>query len=152
MCRNTCQAPAPSTRAASSSSAGTWVRPACRVMATNGRAPQTTTIMITVNPWSGWSNQLCCWKLSAPSRVSSQFTTPNSKSNIHCQMEMAVRVGIAQAATSPAVTSTRMGRARLRSSRATSVPSTMVSPTATVANTSVLATTVQKNGSVRMSW
>jgi hypothetical protein len=60
MWRNTCQAPAPSTLAASSSSAGTWVRPACRVMATNGSAPHTTTRTITANPWSGWSNQLCC--------------------------------------------------------------------------------------------
>ena len=113
--------------------------------------PQTTTIMITVNPWSGWSNQLCCSNPSTPSRVSSQFTTPNSKSNSHCQMEMAVRVGIAQAATSPAVTATRMRRPRLRRSRATRVPRTMVRPTATAANSIVLTTTVQKNESVTMS-
>ena len=67
-------------------------------------------------------------------------------------MEMAVRVGIAQAATSPAVTATRIGRARLRSSSATRVPRTMVSPTQTAANSTVLTTTVQKNESVRMSW
>jgi hypothetical protein len=64
---------------------------------------------------------------------------------------MAVRVGIAQAATSPAVTSTRIVRPRLRSSSATRVPSPMVRPTQTAANTTVLATTVQKNGSPRMS-
>jgi hypothetical protein len=89
-------------------------------------------------------------KSPTPSRVSSQFTTPNSKSNIHCHSATAVSTGVAHAATSPAVTSTRMPLPSRRSSSATRVPRSMVRPTQTAAKATVLATTVQKKLSLRM--
>ena len=56
--RKTPQAPAPSSRAASSSSAGTWVRPALRVITTKGTAPQITSSMMTARPCGPLANQL----------------------------------------------------------------------------------------------
>ena len=58
MLRSACQAVAPSTVAASSSSFGTWVRPAFRVIARNGMPAQTTRAVMTIQPCFGSANQL----------------------------------------------------------------------------------------------
>ena len=78
MLRNTWKPLAPSTSALSTSSDGTWERPAKRVMAAKGRAPQITTMAITVNPSIGRAYQLWWMKFPSRRKVSSQLTTPNS--------------------------------------------------------------------------
>jgi hypothetical protein len=61
MLRSACQGVAPSTVAASSSSLGTWVRPALSVMARNGMPAQTTSVVMTLQPCHGFTNQLWFW-------------------------------------------------------------------------------------------
>jgi hypothetical protein len=58
MVRSVCHGLAPSTIAASRSSCGTWVRPACSVIARNGMPAQTTSVVMTIQPWVGLANQL----------------------------------------------------------------------------------------------
>ena len=89
-------------------------------------------------------------KWPAPSAVRAQLTTPNSKSNIHCQMSTATTGGIAQMKTRPEVSSTCSGRLTCPSSRAIRVANSIVSPTATTVNATERSTTVQKTGSLKM--
>src|SRR5919204_6590970 len=107
MSRKIRQRPAPSIEAASTSSRETWVSPAYSVIATNGIAPQTIKEMITPQPLQGLANQSWWLKFPTPSFVRVQLATPNSKSTIHDQMEMATTTGVAQTKIKPAVKSRR---------------------------------------------
>ena len=82
-----------------------------------------------------------------PSLLSAQFTTPKSKSNIHCHNAIATSEGMAQTSTSTLWSTMRGPRCIRVMSSATTVESATVEPTATAVKTTVRITTVQKNGS-----
>ena len=73
--------------------------------------------------------------------------TPNSKSNIHCQMSTATITGVAQMKTSPPPRSTRMTRLTFVISSAISVLKSSVSATLTRVNRTETTTTCRKKGS-----
>lgn len=118
-------------------------------MTTNGTAPQTTSSMMTARPWVPLANQL--WPImSTPGTwLSSQFSTPKSLSNIHLKMVMATTIGMPQLATRAMLTRVFTQPETRWSSRAISMPSTMVSTTAVKANRTVRTTTVQNSLSLR---
>src|SRR6476659_3147706 len=148
MSRKARQRLAPSIAAASSNSLETWVSPANRVIATKGIAPQTISEMITPQPLQGFANQSWWLKFPTPSLVSVQFATPNSKSIIQDQMEMATTTGVAQTKIRPAVKSRRTQELSSASSRAISVANTTVSTTQTAVTATVRNSVCQK----RLSW
>src|SRR5215468_9693021 len=139
---------APSIDAASSSSLETWVRPAYNVIATNGIAPQTISEMITPQPLQGFASQSWWVKFPTPSLVNVQLATPNSKSIIHDQIEMATTTGVAQTKINPAVRSSRTHELSSASRSAINVESTMVRTTQTAVTTTVRSSVCQKT----LSW
>src|SRR6185436_175153 len=148
MSRKARQRLAPSIAAASSNSLETWVRPANSVIATKGMAPQTISEMITPQPLQGFANQSWWLKFPTPSFVSVQLATPNSKSTIHDQMEMATTTGVAQTKINPAVRSSRTQELSSASNSAISVESTTVSTTQTAVTATVRSSVCQKT----LSW
>src|SRR6478672_7840800 len=148
MSRKARQRLAPSIDAASSNSLETWVSPANRVIATKGIAPQTISEMITPQPLQGFASQSWWLKFPTPSLVSVQLATPNSKSIIQDQIEMATTTGVAQTKIRPAVRSSRTQELSSARSKAMSVASTTVSTTETTVTATVLSRVCQKT----LSW
>src|SRR5919198_113821 len=144
MSRKARQRLAPSIAAAPSSLLENWVSPAYSVIATNGIAPQTIKEMITPQPLQGLANQSWWLKFPTPTFVSVQLATPNSKSTIHDQMEMATTTGVAQTKIKPAVKSRRTQELSSASSNAISVASTTVSTTQTAVTATVRIRVCQK--------
>src|SRR5258705_4380861 len=81
--RKMCQTFAPSTVAASISSFGTWVRPAYRVMARNGRPCQTTVAVMNVQPRVEPAHQLFLGQSNPGSLAMGQVDPPEDPSTLH---------------------------------------------------------------------
>src|SRR5579875_2298958 len=148
--------PAPSTRAASTSSAGMVFSPASTVTAMNGKLIQTTSAVSTV--YAGRAPlvvQLNPAQWAPPpsqpgSLLSVQSTIPPSGLNSQKNTTEALTTGVAQASSAAVLTNVAILRPRWCRSRPTSVPTTRVSTTTTIANTTVIRSASQNSESVRM--
>src|SRR5688572_27087626 len=150
------QGPAPSTRAASCSSLGTLLRPASTLTEMNGNECHTMTSVRIEKNSSGSLNQPYPVQSARPntefdrpsgSALNSQVTRPLVSSKIHFQTIAPVSAGVAQANITQLPTNVDiLGRSRFISSP-TSVPRIIVSTTLASAKTTVLRSTVRKNGS-----
>ena len=142
--RRICQGLAPSTVAASTSSCGTWDRPAYSVIARNGIAPQSTRAVMTTQPWVVDENQLCLSKLTPGIWSIRQLTTPKSASTIHANTCVATMLGMAQTSIIAIVMAIRTQPVTRRISSANAEAQQHRERDDTTVNTMVRQTTSQK--------
>ena len=149
--RNSAHAPAPSTRAASYNSCGTWVMPAYRLSATKGTACHTIIMVMTTNASRAfWPVQSKFWNVPRCSCVRTQSTTPYWLAKSHCQTIAALIGGIAHASTIAIDTAPRTSLLNRLSSSATAMPTTMVPTTHAPVKSTVRSTESQNDVLVKI--
>lgn len=149
-CRNRCQAPAPSVRAAVSSSSTPAESVASTTMPTNAVSFHTYSAMIaTPNP-----SAVSAGKSAGASVVPAAYATRESRPLWESSSSMAsapTRCGTGRVDASTAVTSRRAVRSRWMSSAA-ATPRTVASTVETTATRNVRATEARTAGSAQIDW
>ena len=106
-------------------------------------APQTTSALMTTQPWVASANQLCLLKSTPGIWSMSQFTTPKSASTIHTKTWDETSCGMAQTSIIAMVMAIRTQGETRRISRAMPRPSSTEIVTEVKVNMTVRRTTFQ---------